>query len=85
MIVVMRTGANRSEVEDVKRTIEEAGLEAFLSEGQERTVIGVVGSDVERVAHVASYAGVEQVIRVSKAYKLASLRAPPRPHPRPGR
>jgi len=73
MIVVMRTGANPAEIDEVRRTIEQAGLEAFLSEGQERTVIGVVGSDVDRVAHVASYPGVEQVIRVTKAYKLASL------------
>jgi 3-deoxy-7-phosphoheptulonate synthase len=73
MIVVMRPGATPAQIDEVKATIEQAGLEAFLSEGQERTVIGVVGSDVERVAHVAVYPGVEQVIRVSKAYKLASL------------
>jgi 3-deoxy-7-phosphoheptulonate synthase len=32
----------------------------------------VVGQGVERVAHVASMPGVEQVVRVSKPYKLAS-------------
>ncbi len=35
-------------------------------------MIGVVGPDVERVQHILSFPGVEQVIRVSKPYKLAS-------------
>jgi len=72
MIVVMRTGATGDEIDEVRRTIEEHSLEAFLSVGEERTVIGVVGPDVERVEHIHSLPGVEQVIRVSKPYKLAS-------------
>jgi 3-deoxy-7-phosphoheptulonate synthase len=72
MIVVMRTGADRSEIEEVKRSIEEHGLEAYVSVGEERTVIGVVGQGVERVEHLVSMPGVEQVIRVSKPYKRAS-------------
>jgi 3-deoxy-7-phosphoheptulonate synthase len=72
MIVVMRPTATQSEVDGVKRTIEENGLEAFLSVGEERTVIGVVG-DVERIGHLGTLPGVDQVIRVSSPYKLASL------------
>ncbi len=72
MIVVMRWGASGTEIDEVKRTIEAHGLEAFLSAGEERTVIGVVGAEVERVEHIASLPGVEQVIRVSRPYKLAS-------------
>jgi len=72
MIVVMRTGATGEEIEEVRRTIEENDLEAFVSVGEERTVIGVVGPDVERVEHIISLPGVEQVIRVTKPYKLAS-------------
>src|ERR687891_2469876 len=73
MIVVMRPTATQEEVDGVKRTVEEHGLEAFLSVGEERTVIGVVGSDIERVAHIGTLPGVEQVIRVTTPYKLASL------------
>jgi 3-deoxy-7-phosphoheptulonate synthase len=72
MIVVMRTGVDRSLVEDVKKVIEAEGLEAYVMVGEERSVIGVVGAGVERVEHVASMPGVEQVMRVSKPYKLAS-------------
>jgi 3-deoxy-7-phosphoheptulonate synthase len=73
MIVVMRPTATQDEVDGVKRTVEEHGLEAFLSVGEERTVIGVVGSDIERVAHLGTLPGVEQVIRISSPYKLASV------------
>lgn len=72
MIVVMRTGVEWSAVEEVKQAIEAHGLEAYVMVGEERNVIGVVGQGVERVAHLASMPGVEQVVRVSKPYKLAS-------------
>ena len=72
MIVVMRPTATQEEVEGVRRTVEEHGLEAFLSVGEERTVIGVVGMGVERVSHLGTLPGVEQVIRISTPYKLAS-------------
>ncbi len=75
MIVVMRPTATREEIDGVKRTVEENGLEAFLSEGEERTVIGVVG-DVERISHLGTLPGVDQVIRVSSPYKLASMQEP---------
>ncbi len=73
MIVVMRPAATQQEVDRVRLAIEAHGLQAFVSVGQERTVIGVVGSEVDRVAHLGSLPGVEQVIRVSQPYKLASV------------
>ena len=73
MIVVMRPTATQEQVDEVRRVVEEHGLEAFLSVGEERTVIGVVGSDVDRVAHIGTLKGVDQVIRVTVPYKLASV------------
>jgi 3-deoxy-7-phosphoheptulonate synthase len=75
MIVVMRPTATQQEVDGVRQSIEEHGLEAFLSVGEERTVIGVVG-DVERISHLGTLPGVDQVIRVSSPYKLASIQEP---------
>jgi 3-deoxy-7-phosphoheptulonate synthase len=75
MIVVMRPSATQQEIDGVRRSIEEHGLEAFLSVGDERTVIGVVG-DVERISHLGTLPGVDQVIRVSSPYKLASIQEP---------
>ncbi len=75
MIVVMRPSATQQEIDGVRRSIEENGLEAFLSVGDERTVIGVVG-DVERMGNLGTLPGVDQVIRVSSPYKLASIQSP---------
>ena len=73
MIVVMKPGAPRSEVDAVCALIRAEGLETFVSEGQERTIIGVVGIDIDRVSHVGTMPGVEQAIRVTAPHKLASL------------
>jgi 3-deoxy-7-phosphoheptulonate synthase len=73
MIVVMRPGATREQVAQVRHVVEEHGLEAFVSEGEERTVIGVVGTDLERVSHLGTLEGVEQVVRITQPYKLASI------------
>ena len=75
MIVVMRPTATQEEIDGVRKNIEENGLEAFLSVGEERTVIGVVG-DVDRISHLGTLPGVDQVIRISSPYKLASLQEP---------
>jgi 3-deoxy-7-phosphoheptulonate synthase len=72
MIIVMRTGAAEQEIADVKKAVAEEGLETYVMVGQERTVMGVVGVGVERVHHLETMPGVEQLIRVSKPYKLAS-------------
>src|SRR5215213_11806537 len=73
MIVVMRAGADKAEVDAVCSLIRSEGLEAFVSEGQERVIIGVVGIDIDRVAHIGTMPGVEQAIRVTSPHKLASL------------
>ncbi len=73
MIIVMRTGAAQEEIDDVKQAVAEEGLETYVMVGEERIVMGVVGVGVERVQHLESMAGVEQMIRVSKPYKLASV------------
>ncbi len=73
MIVVMRPGAEKEEIDAVCSLIRREGLEAFVSEGQERVIIGVVGVDIERVAHIGTLPGVEQAIRVTSPHKLASF------------
>jgi len=75
MIVVMKKGSERQETDEVVRRLEDAGLTAHLSVGVERTVIGVVGagamvSDVRDMLEML--AGVEQVVPISKPYKLSS-------------
>jgi 3-deoxy-7-phosphoheptulonate synthase len=73
MIVVMKADATREDIAAVRAEIQANGLEAFVSEGQERVIIGVVGIDIDRVSHLGTMPGVEQAIRVTSPHKLASL------------
>jgi 3-deoxy-7-phosphoheptulonate synthase len=73
MIVVMKTNSRPDEISKVTKRIEDFGLKAHISEGVDHTVIGVLGKVFPELRDaVESLPGVEQVILVSKPYKLAS-------------
>jgi len=73
MIVVMKVGSSQDEISKVTKRIEDAGLKAHLSEGIEYTVIGVLGQVFPELRDTLELlSGVEQVIPVTKPYKLAS-------------
>jgi 3-deoxy-7-phosphoheptulonate synthase len=73
MIVVMGTGASRQQVSDIVERIRGLGLGAHLSEGEERTIIGVVGAPLPPTLQemLESMPAVDQVVRVSTKFKLA--------------
>jgi 3-deoxy-7-phosphoheptulonate synthase len=73
MIVILKPEATEALVKDIVSQIEALGLQAHLSRGQFRTVIGVVGEEVKVDAeHLKAITGVEQVLPIMKPYKLAS-------------
>jgi len=73
MIVVMRHGSTETQIQAVKDTIEKHGLKGHLSEGSERTVIGVVGQIVTALqTEMERLSGVAEVVRISKPYKLST-------------
>ena len=73
MIVILQPQASEELVKDIISQIEALGLQAHLSRGQFRTVIGVVGEEAKVDAeHLKSITGVEQVLPIMKPYKLAS-------------
>ena len=73
MIIVMNTKAGQEAVDHVVGRVQELGLTAHLSQGEERTIVGVVGlplpPSLDEMFEVLP--GVEQVVRISKKYKLA--------------
>jgi 3-deoxy-7-phosphoheptulonate synthase len=74
MIVVMKVNASTKDISAVIAKIKEMGFQAHMSQGQERTIIGVIGDD-RRVAEPEIFnlmSGVESVMRVTHPYKLAS-------------
>jgi len=79
MIVVMRISSSQDEISGVTKRIEDAGLKAHISQGVEHTVIGVLGEAFPELRDALELLpGVEQVIPVSKPYKLASREFHPR-------
>jgi len=73
MLVVMKAQATPEQIQTVCAAIEGMGYRAHPMPGAERTAIGITGNkgEVER-GNIESLPGVSDVIRVTKAYKLAS-------------
>jgi 3-deoxy-7-phosphoheptulonate synthase len=73
MIVVMKPGAQDEEIAKVIKRIEELGFKPHLSQGVERTIIGAIGKDYpEAKERLELLHGVEQVIQVTKPFKLSN-------------
>ncbi|GAB4509165.1 MAG: 3-deoxy-7-phosphoheptulonate synthase [Anaerolineae bacterium] len=74
MIVIMKHGATAKQVADVISRIEGDGYKAHLSEGQQRTIVGVVGESPTplKQENYDTMEGVDRVVRVTVPYKLAS-------------
>ena len=72
MLVVMRAHATEEQVRAVCEKIEAAGLRAHAIPGAERTAIGITGNRGEVEIGLEEMAGVAEVIRVTKPYKLVS-------------
>ena len=73
MIVVMARDTASEDLENVRKRIESRGLKAQINIGEERAVVGVVGSippDFKDEMELMN--GVSEVVMVSKPYKLAS-------------
>jgi 3-deoxy-7-phosphoheptulonate synthase len=80
MVVVMRQNATEGDIERVIAAVSDAGGECFVSRGRNQTIIGLVG-DISHFADLPLHAfpNVEDVIRVSRPFKLVSNDAQPRP------
>jgi 3-deoxy-7-phosphoheptulonate synthase len=73
MVVVMAPEATQQDVDAIVDLVRTAGGEAFVSRGESRTIVGLVG-DVDRFGalNLRSRSGVLDVVRISVPYKLIS-------------
>jgi 3-deoxy-7-phosphoheptulonate synthase len=73
MIIVMKKGSSAKQISAVVARVEAAGYRVHLSEGEERTIIGVVGDDrpIDRT-HFEMLDGVEKTVPILKPFKMAS-------------
>jgi 3-deoxy-7-phosphoheptulonate synthase len=73
MIVVMKQGATPAQILNITARIEEYGCRTHISEGNERTIIGIIGNgrplDREQLERMD---GVERTVPVLRPFKLTS-------------
>ncbi|MBU0633463.1 MAG: 3-deoxy-7-phosphoheptulonate synthase [Candidatus Omnitrophica bacterium] len=73
MIIVLKPAITPQEKEKILEKIKSLGLNTMISQGVERTIIGVIGEeDLLRVQPLEAFPGVEKVISVLAPYKLVS-------------
>lgn len=73
MIIVLRPDATQQQIDHIIDKVKNLGLTPHVSQGTERTIIGVIGpEDVLRVTPLEVFAGVEKVMPVLAPYKLVS-------------
>ncbi len=73
MIIVMKQDASQSQITNVTARIEQWGCQAHISEGEERTIIGIIGNGrpLDR-APLERMSGVERTVPILRPFKLAS-------------
>lgn len=74
MIIVLKSGCSRKNVEMVKRKVRELGFTPHAIVGVERTVIGAVGDDREKhqLQALEAIPCVEKLVPILQPFKLAS-------------
>lgn len=74
MIVVMKPGSSKSEIDHVVATVRELGLKDHVIQGTERTVVACVGNErFKDLSRVEQSPGVEKVVPILAPYKMASV------------
>ena len=81
MIIVMRKGASKDNLAEVKKRIKELGYQPHVIHGETRNVVGAVGDERGKnvLQSIESMPGVENVVPILKPYKLASKEVKPEP------
>ncbi|NOZ63593.1 MAG: 3-deoxy-7-phosphoheptulonate synthase [Caldiserica bacterium] len=71
MIIVLKPEASEENQERIKKDIESFGLKVWVSRGEFRTIMGVIGDETPlRDMPLSLYPGVEKVIPILKPYRL---------------
>src|SRR5438105_11786775 len=73
MIIITQPNATEAQINRIVTRVREFGLDAQISRGASRVIIGVIGPEaLLREKPLASMAGVEAIVPVLKPYKLAA-------------
>src|SRR5574340_1488422 len=73
MIIVLRPDATQADLDHLVKKLKDVGLQAHISKGVERTLVGAIGDEaVLRAMPLEAFPGVESVLPILKPFKLAS-------------
>ena len=74
MIVVMRSSATERDIQVILERLAEHRLSGHISQGEERSIIGVVGAGIPPTLReeLELLEGVQEVVRITRPYKLAA-------------
>lgn len=80
MILILKSRATDDQIDHVLSRVEALGLQAHLSRGTYRTIVGIIGDEQQlNEQQLQAIPGVAEVVPVLPPYKLASLEAHPEP------
>lgn len=79
MIINMSEQATNEQIQHVIDRVKEAGYQAHITRGEERTIVAAVGSGGRRheLEALAAAAGVAEVVPIAQPFKLVSRQARP--------
>lgn len=73
MIIVMRPQASPVDLDKVVKHVQDKGLQCHLSQGESRTIIGVIGDKkIICTLQMDAFEGVEKSVHITEKYKLVS-------------
>jgi len=73
MIIVVKPDATPEQIDHIIKKIKDHGLQAHVSKGTERTIIGAIGDEaILQSVPLEAIPGVEKVLPILKPFKLAS-------------
>jgi len=72
MLIVMKPNASDEQVNQIVTFIKDKGFDAHISQGEINTIIGAVGGKTIDTRNIELFEGVQEVIKITSSYKLAS-------------
>ena len=75
MIIVMASGATEADIRHVVSRVEELGLKAHVSQGEERVIIGVIGSTAGGILSIVAGYLISALMLGSTKYLITMANA----------
>ncbi len=73
MMIIMNIDATAEQIQMVAARIKANNFRAHISQGEERTIIGVLGSNPSTIREQFTYLpGIDRIVPISRPYKIAS-------------